>query len=162
MSDVTAWISRESLVEILNHAKSFENLETGGLLIGYWARPYVEVVITHVTIAGPNAEHGKYSFTPDPEYDQKRIESIYNQTTGLSTYLGDWHSHPHGSTKMSNLDKRTLRRISRTASARTPHPIMGIVGGFEEQHVAVHCLNHLHIFGVSLLPLFQHAKMKIF
>jgi integrative and conjugative element protein (TIGR02256 family) len=102
-------------------------LETGGVLVGYWSEDGREVVITAVSGPGPKAIHSKSDFTPDYLYQDQFVASAYARSGRRHTYLGDWHTHPDGGTKLSGLDKRTLRRISRAQDARAAAPIMVIV-----------------------------------
>jgi integrative and conjugative element protein (TIGR02256 family) len=106
-------------------------LETGGILMGYWSEP--DVVITHATGPGPRAVHKTTGFLPDAEYQEQEVAFIYAESGRLSTYLGDWHSHPYGSTRLSWKDKRTLRRIAHAPEARCPQPLMAVMAGEEGQ-----------------------------
>jgi integrative and conjugative element protein (TIGR02256 family) len=85
------------------------------------------VVITHYVGPGPRAIHTKTSFTPDHEYQASRVADIYQGGQRQHVYLGDWHSHPQSAVKLSALDKRTLRRIAESVSARCPTPLMLVV-----------------------------------
>lgn len=122
-----AWISKEVVKKIYNEVRNKSPFETGGCLLGYWDGSFREVVIEECTGPGPMAEHSKYSFTPDSKWQEKQVASIYEKSGCLWTYLGDWHSHPHGSLMLSWKDKRTLSRIANYKPARAPHPIMILV-----------------------------------
>lgn len=102
-------------------------LETGGVLMGYWAQDGGQVVITHSIAAGPAAKHGDSTFEPDAIYQQKQVAQIYADSGRLYTYLGDWHSHPQPGEQLSRRDKRTLYLIGTDRRARTATPIMGII-----------------------------------
>lgn len=99
--------------------------------MGYWAE--ANVVITHAVGPGPNATHGKISFIPDAQYQEDEVARIYEESGRLSTYLGDWHTHPRGSTRMSPRDRRTLRRIAFSTEARCPKPLMALCAGGKEK-----------------------------
>ncbi len=102
-------------------------LETGGVLMGYWADD--EVVITDATGPGPRAAHHRSMFTPDADFHKDEIARLYRASGRHHTYLGDWHSHPGGGVTLSRLDERTLRTIATAAAARTPNPIMVVIAG---------------------------------
>ena len=106
--------------------------ETGGVLMGYWAAPYTEVVITDAIGPGRNAVHYEKSFIPDSEYQESEIARVYRESDRVSTYLGDWHTHPFGSSYLSYRDKRTLRRIAKHQDARCPIPVMAIASGHDD------------------------------
>jgi integrative and conjugative element protein (TIGR02256 family) len=107
--------------------------ETGGVLMGYWAEADNEVVITNAIGPGPKAAHYKKSFIPDSEYQESEIARIYRDSNRLLTYLGDWHTHPSGSSSLSFRDKRTLYRIVTCPDARCPVPLMAVMGGGEDE-----------------------------
>jgi integrative and conjugative element protein (TIGR02256 family) len=97
--------------------------------MGYWAAPLREVVITEVIGAGPRALHQRYAFSPDADYQEKEIASVYHGSGRVHTYLGDWHSHPHATARLSARDRQTMYRIGRHAEARTECPLIAILAG---------------------------------
>lgn len=97
--------------------------------MGYWVKAHVEVVITHIIGPGPNAKHNLYKFVPDSDYQGIEIAKIYQNTNRTSTYLGDWHTHPLGSSHLSRKDKQTLRKIARSVDARCSAPLMLVLAG---------------------------------
>jgi integrative and conjugative element protein (TIGR02256 family) len=111
-------------------------LETGGVLLG--VSDGVNVWIDAVIGPGPAATHRKRSFSPDASYQQQQIAAIYQESGRCVSYLGDWHTHPGSAPYLSWRDRRTLREISRTASARQPNPVM-LVFGYGEPWRAVAC-----------------------
>lgn len=122
-----AWLSGAGAMRA--EAERVFPFETGGVLMGYWARAHDEVVITHVVGPGPHAEHRIHSFMPDYEYQEEEVARIYAASGRVATYLGDWHSHPLEDVYLSSRDRRTLGRIARHAEARAPVPVMAVVGG---------------------------------
>lgn len=102
------WISRETLSQIEAEAERLFPVETGGVLIGYWVKPFKEVVITHATGPGTKAVHKSHSFLPDGEYQEAEIKRHYQDSGRIHTYLGDWHSHGAGEAYLSHIDKKTL------------------------------------------------------
>lgn len=100
--------------------------ETGGVLMGYWPSEST-VVITHIIGPGSNSRHARYSFYPDLDFHEREIERVYIESERLSTYLGDWHTHPHGGNSPSQRDRKTLLNIACAPEARTPKPLMAIL-----------------------------------
>lgn len=121
------WIPREVLVEIKSLASLGFPMETGGMLLGYIADNN-DVVVTAIIGPGPAAKGSRYTFEPDAEYQQAELEAHFRATKGIESYLGDWHTHPHGSSIPSRTDKRTLAHIALTTSSRINHPVMAIAG----------------------------------
>lgn len=102
-------------------ARRHPHRETGGLLLGYLSGD--DVVICSVIGPGPLARRTKTTFLPDSDWQTAELASAYEASFRRYTYLGDWHTHPSGSGKLSMRDVRTLRRIARSAEARAPRAI---------------------------------------
>ncbi|MEX0655325.1 MAG: Mov34/MPN/PAD-1 family protein [Phycisphaeraceae bacterium] len=127
-TESTVWLSRSVLKFIVHNADHHHPEETGGVLLGYWINDGTDVVITKAVGPGPEAGHRRYGFTPDHQYQEQEIARFYEASGRRLGYLGDWHSHPEGPTKLSRRDCRTLKRIARFGPARNPWPIMLILG----------------------------------
>lgn len=123
---ITAWVSRDAYKEMLRLASLKFPFETGGMLLGYTAENG-DVVITGVVGPGPKAEHYRFRFRPDTEFQQEQLETHFSRTEGVETYLGDWHTHPKGSCSLSIIDRRTLARIATTPSSGTINPLMVVL-----------------------------------
>ncbi len=91
------------------------------------------VVVQELVAAGPGARRSGTSFTPDGRWQQDQIADAYRRSGRVTTYVGDWHSHPRGTGKLSRLDKRTARRVAREPAARCPHPLSMILIRDDEQ-----------------------------
>ena len=103
-------------------------LETGGVLMGYWTDSNTAVIST-VVGPGPKARHERHAFWPDTTYQDAEIERIYEDSGQQHSYLGDWHTHPNGSVRTSQKDRKTLLSIALSEEARAPEPLMAILGG---------------------------------
>jgi integrative and conjugative element protein (TIGR02256 family) len=121
-----------ALHDILLEAMEKWPLETGGMLLGYRGEHGGEVVITGATGPGPKARHRRYTFTPDGRWQQRELAKAYTSSGRVTTYVGDWHSHPESQPVPSVRDVKTALKVSRRKSARTPHPTTFIVGTGDE------------------------------
>lgn len=110
------------ILDDIQHAPN----ETGGVVMGYWVSDS-EIVITAATSAGPRAIHREDGYEPDVAHDHREIARIYRESGRLSTYLGDWHTHPGSGPGLSRRDRNTLRAIAVDAGARAPEPLMVII-----------------------------------
>lgn len=126
-----AWIHKSAFDELTAETNISLPFETGGCLMGFWEKPYSEVVITQVVGPGSDAIHGYGYFKPDHEWQEKEIARVYAESGRKVTYLGDWHSHPYGNNKLSWRDRKTLYNIASLYEARAPIPIMGITHGWQ-------------------------------
>jgi integrative and conjugative element protein (TIGR02256 family) len=105
--------------------------ETGGLILGYWASKS-EAVVQEITFAGPEAIGGAYSFDPDYEHDAELVAERYANSDGITTYLGDWHSHPNTmNAYLSKKDRAVLKRIAQSPDARAPRPLAMVLAGVD-------------------------------
>jgi integrative and conjugative element protein (TIGR02256 family) len=120
-----AWVNKRLLDLMHAEADYWYPKETGGVLMGYWSAQ--EVVITDIIGPGPKAFHGRNSFNPDALWQEKEITSIYNDSGRIHTYLGDWHTHPNGSRRLSIKDLGVMVRTATYKPARAAQPIMGIL-----------------------------------
>lgn len=132
----TAWLQRAVLDRLLADAYQWAPQETGGLLLGYRHGPR-EIVITDAVAAGPDAEHRQDGFTPDGDWQRAELARRYQEAGRRLQYLGDWHTHPGGSTILSRTDRRTLTAIARHRAARCPQPVMGVLAGGDPWILAV-------------------------
>jgi integrative and conjugative element protein (TIGR02256 family) len=130
----TIWLSSYILKDMFIEADRHTPYETGGVFMGYQANN-MDLVVTDLIPAGPNAKHRRFSFEPDHEYQIDQIASIYKKSRGDIMYLGDWHTHPNSSPQLSRIDKCTLTRIALTKGSHNSHPIMTILGGKTERWI---------------------------
>jgi len=120
-----AWVDKKLMASMSAESEYWCPKETGGVLMGYWS--HQDVVITDIVGPGPKAVHRRFSFTPDAKWQEKEVARIYEESGRIITYLGDWHSHPFGTSRLSFKDIVTLFRVAVHKPARAPRPIMGIL-----------------------------------
>ena len=117
-------ISGATFATILTDAWASWPMETGGLLLGRRTdRQGLGGVIVHVIGPGPEARHERYGFEPDATWQAEQVATAWAQDNTLE-YLGDWHTHPGGTTRFSALDVAAARTIAAAPLARQPNPIM--------------------------------------
>lgn len=125
------WISESAYHCLLEEADRGYPLETGGVLLGYFAESGAPVALA-VVGPGPNASHSRTRFLPDHAWQCEQIDHVYEESRGEWVYVGDWHTHPEGLPHMSWLDQRTLRAIAKHPEVQSPRPVMLIAGGRPE------------------------------
>lgn len=124
------WLPVQLHDDCIAEADRFYRLETGGALMGYWNA--ANAVITAIIGAGPAALHERHNFEPDQQWQVAAIAQHYEASGRRETYIGDWHTHPDATTAhLSWTDRRVLRRIITTPSARASNPIMIVYYGAE-------------------------------
>jgi integrative and conjugative element protein (TIGR02256 family) len=122
------WISESAFQFLREEAGRAYPLETGGVLLGYFATNGEPVVYAAIG-PGPAAIHRRTRFTPDHEWQSQQIDNVFESSKEKWTYVGDWHTHPRSSPRMSYLDQRTLKNIAEHTKAWAPYPVMLIGGG---------------------------------
>jgi integrative and conjugative element protein (TIGR02256 family) len=84
--------------------------ETGGALLGSVFLYPKTVVITDIINAPPDSIETPTLFILGVEGLEKKIQDTEKKTNGKVTYLGTWHSHPHGGSA-SRTDERTFKKL---------------------------------------------------
>ena len=78
------WLASSALASIATEHSRYSAVETGGLLVGYWANG-AEVVITDATGGGPLARHGPKAYVPDAAHDAAETARLYTQRAAACT-----------------------------------------------------------------------------
>lgn len=103
---------KASLIPILLKKTAMESPnETGGILIGRINQHRKTVHITRIIDAPPDSEGFPFSFKMGVINLSKEIIDIYNKTGQQIYYLGEWHSHPNGGSRLSSTDKNAMNQI---------------------------------------------------
>jgi len=110
---------------MLDDATQWSPDETGGMLVGYRAESYgrLVIVITGLIDAGPSATRSTTQFVPDGHWQQRQLEDGYGRSGRITTYLGDWHSHPRGRAHPSGKDLATFARVAADPHSGTQLPL---------------------------------------
>jgi len=155
MSQATAWLPIPLLRRMLAAAERHGDYETGGMLIGYEGLARAdEVVVTELIDGGPRARHNEYAFHPDGRWQRKELARVYTESGRVATFLGDWHSHPHGLPLPSDVDVETAARTAANERARAPRPLTVIIGRDEDDWI----LGAFRFNGDDLTP----ARIRVF
>lgn len=116
------WIPRGAVADMLDESELWWPLETGGVLLGYEAG--ADVVVERMVGPGGQAEHSSKGYKPDDAFHADQMDRAFRESTGAIYYLGDWHTHPGGSVRMSRKDQLTLADIANFQASHQPHPLM--------------------------------------
>ena len=100
------------------------------MLLGYRTASdtAADLVVTDVLPAGPQAIRERVRFASDGEWQQRRLEDLYEKSGRVTTFLGDWHTHPRGGVRPSKADRGTFRTVAKAKDSRTRLPLMLIIG----------------------------------
>lgn len=156
------WVPEKAIFEMIAEAKRTNPLETGGILMGYWVAPSAEAVIVGQVGPGPRATHRRYSFEPDYEWQEAEIARIYRKSHRQHTYLGDWHTHPSGTSRLSWKDLRAMREIAQCRDARVVVPIMALLSGASSWSLHMWSGEMMKISKWFVLPRVRPLQTKVY
>lgn len=117
-------VSHRAAALLEGYARASYPEETGGILIG--RRDGLHITVTHIVGPGPRATHKRDRFWRDGQHAKRELDRIYAKTSGVSDYIGEWHSHPV-SGPPSTVDQATMRRISQDPAYATTVPVLAVV-----------------------------------
>jgi integrative and conjugative element protein (TIGR02256 family) len=154
MTDIV-WLPRALVDRMVVDAVRYGKRETGGMLVGYeGSERSGEVVVTELIDAGPRAKRGECDFHPDGRWQRGELARVYQESGRRETFLGDWHSHPHGLPLPSETDVETAARTAANQRARAPRPLTIILGRDEDDWIVA----AFRYEGKKLVP----ARLRVF
>jgi integrative and conjugative element protein (TIGR02256 family) len=110
-------------------AASASPRETGGTLVGHYSEDRLTAFVTRALEAKTGARRQRTRFYRPPDDVDGQLARIYEETGGITHYLGEWHSPPGATPTPSPTDLSTLRGLARSRSVASDTPIMIILGG---------------------------------
>jgi proteasome lid subunit RPN8/RPN11 len=116
-------ISQDILDEMYSKAlASFPN-ETGGMFAGYISEDGHEAIVELLVV--PSKTESTYaSFVRETDGMEQMWRELSEQ--GL-TYLGEWHTHPKGTTQYSNTDYQAMVGIANDRNVALATPLLFII-----------------------------------
>ncbi|MHB8089804.1 MAG: Mov34/MPN/PAD-1 family protein [Anaerolineaceae bacterium] len=105
-----------------------ENLETGGILIGYYSDDHATAIITEITTPPSDSSAGHTWFHRGIHGLQSILLNRWQHTSTRTYYIGEWHYHPALQVIPSNEDNNQMKDISRSQNYQCKKPIMLIAG----------------------------------
>jgi integrative and conjugative element protein (TIGR02256 family) len=124
-------LARDAAMTIAREAAaSADGRETGGILLGFDASEFGELLVLDAGDPGPAAERRPDFFQRDTNHARRLAEEAYRRTT--ARWVGEWHTHPRGRLAPSRVDLRTYRSFLRDEDLHFPVFLAVIVGPGEE------------------------------
>lgn len=99
--------------------------ETGGVLLGYYDFNVQMIVIADCLPAPEDSKGTSVMFERGIQGLRETIDEVSERTAGIVRYLGEWHSHPEGSTSSPSHDD--LIQLSELAIGMDEDGLPGIV-----------------------------------
>lgn len=113
--------------------------ETGGTLVGHYSGDREVAFVTDALEAKTGAHKGHARFYRPPDDVDGQLTRTYEESGGITHYLGEWHTHPAAAPTPSPTDLSTLRGLARSRSVATDTPFMIILGGDFETTTMTSC-----------------------
>ena len=148
-------LTREAVATIAVEAEaSKDELETGGILLGFDADALGEALVMEAGGPGPRAERRRDFFRRDLEHAQALADDAFTRTT--ARWVGEWHTHPHGQLAPSRKDLRTYRSFLRDPELAFESFVAVIVGpgteGWQKPRAAAWLIETRRVLPALLLP----------
>ncbi|OJZ04819.1 Mov34/MPN/PAD-1 family protein [Sphingobacterium sp. 40-24] len=118
-------LSEDLLFELQTYCSQSGNLETGGILIGYYEDNNMSANITAVTGPPSDSKHGRTTFVRGTKGLKKILDNHWQKGR---YYLGEWHYHPYALPDPSFQDINQMKKISTDHKYHCPEPLMIIIG----------------------------------
>ncbi len=119
-------LSERQYNRILRFCVTSGDIETGGILIGFYTLGHNCAVVTTVTGPPVDSRHAKTWFHRGTKDVQNLLQDVWNR--GRRYYLGEWHFHPGGNPDPSMTDVNQLKQIADSPHYQCPEPVLLIVG----------------------------------
>ena len=113
--------------KMLSICRESNNIETGGILVGYYNKRHDTAIISDVSLPPIDSIRGTTTF-------QRGVIGLHTWINHLWSkrhqyYLGEWHYHPYASSAASTIDFKQLKENSKAPNLHCPEPVMLIAGG---------------------------------
>jgi integrative and conjugative element protein (TIGR02256 family) len=87
--------------------------ETGGLLIGRINQKAKIIYVTNLLNAPSDSVSSPCAFKMGVDDIPQEINKVDELTGGMLGYVGEWHTHPNGETRLSSIDENTVKVIKK-------------------------------------------------
>jgi integrative and conjugative element protein (TIGR02256 family) len=152
-------IPGEVLAVMRRMAASSKPRETGGTLVGHYSEDLRDAFVTRALEAKTGARKQRARFYRPPDDVDGQLARIYEESGGLTHYLGEWHTHPDAAPTPSPTDLSSLRGLARTSSVATDTPFMVILGGNFQTMATTSC-TLAEKTGRTLVGLYEQNSLR--
>lgn len=157
-------VTTRALAAIAEHAvASADGLETGGILLGYDANEFGAPLVMEAGGPGPNAQRRRDFFQRDLNHAQTLADEAFARS--CSRWIGEWHTHPHGTLAPSRKDLRTYRGFLRDPELAFDSLLALIVGaserGWQHPQATAWLIEPRRILPALLLPRAQLLDLAV-
>lgn len=119
------------LDEIYSQARKHYPNEFGGILIGNYSTCGKVATITEIC-APTKYSNSRVLFKRFVDNLNKRLSYLFKISNGETIYVGEWHSHPNGSSSYSSTDLNSISEIAKDSNVQISSPLMIIVSIYKD------------------------------
>lgn len=101
------------------------DLEAGGLLLGYVRGSHLEIV--EATVPTKFDKRRRYLFERMRDLHDAIAYKLWSQSDGKVRYLGEWHTHPECNPSPSGIDLREWHALA--TKRKDSRPVLGVIVG---------------------------------
>ena len=99
--------------QLISLCEKFTPNETGGILLGRIDGTNKVVYVTKILTAPPDSKQSPLAFVRGTYNLTEDVTTIREITGGMIDYIGEWHTHPTGSARLSAVDKTAIGKIKK-------------------------------------------------
>jgi integrative and conjugative element protein (TIGR02256 family) len=121
-------IPSKVLQKMLHFCQKAENIETGGILVGYYNLRHDCAIVIDCSAPPQDSKSGSNYFHRGIKGLQRWLMSLWDLAK-RRYYLGEWHFHPFANPQPSGMDIEQLEKNANNKSYHCPEPVMFIIGG---------------------------------
>lgn len=115
------------VANLLQICRNAGQLETGGILVGYYTPEHDWAFVTDVSGPPSDSRAASTWFYRGIQALQDWLHHLWLRRTTF--YLGEWHFHPNGTPDLSSLDIEQMNSIARSRKYQCPEPVLVVIGG---------------------------------
>lgn len=107
---------------------SSSKFEAGGVLLGRRILDTNDIIVDIVTTPMPNDRRKRFQFFRSKTGHQERIKQAWQDSSGATNYLGEWHTHPEDTPRPSCVDRWDWKSLVKAVDFEGDELFFFIVG----------------------------------
>lgn len=124
----TVLIEDRFVDEALTLAKDHYPREVGTSLVGTYSDDGWDATVLHAAPLTTDSKAGRSWFQRGVRGLKTYFSAVFAKSSGVTHYVGEWHSHPDGAPIPSPTDDANMMEIVNDPETRCPECILVIVG----------------------------------
>lgn len=123
---LTLDLSEALVLKLVLEGRKYYPKEYGGILVGRYSND-LKTCIIEDTLLPQKHKSSRYAFERGKEGLAEKLTELYEQIPRL-IYIGEWHTHPDGTSFPSATDKQAMCQIADDDGVTITSPVLLILG----------------------------------